>query len=118
MKEVDGDLELLKLDVLGLRNLSIVKETVERIKKRHNIFIDFKKIDFNDNKTYKMLQSGNTVGVFQLESHIMQKLLKDIKPTKIEDISIVNACARPGALNSGLTEMYIRRRNGTDKVNT
>jgi len=116
MKEVDGDLKLLKLDVLGLSNLSIVRECIETIKKQHDIFIDFKKLDFKDKKTYDMLCDGDSFGVFQFESKLMKSLLRKIRPRTLEELSVVNAAARPGALDSKLTEAYIRRRNGEEEI--
>lgn len=112
MKEIDGDLFLLKLDVLGLKNLSIVKETIRRTGED----IKFKELEFNDEKTFKEIQSGETLGVFQLESDIMKRLCRDICPKTLEDISVINAGARPGALESGLTESFINRRKGLEKV--
>ncbi len=112
MSEIDGDLKLLKLDILGLKNLSITKEAIRRIGKD----IDFKKLEFNDDKTFKMLQMGETLGVFQLESDIMKHLCKQVKPISLEDISVINAGARPGALESGLMSSFIDRKNGNEDI--
>lgn len=112
MKEIDGDLKLLKLDILGLKNLSIVKDALARLNNK----IDFKSLDFKDVKTYNMIAKGNTLGVFQLESEIMKKLCRDIQPKCLSDLSAINAGARPGALESSLTESFINRRKGLEKV--
>lgn len=112
MTEIDGDLKLLKLDILGLKNLAIVKDAINRLDKK----FDFKQITFDDKKTFDLISKGDTLGVFQLESDIMKKLCRDIKPTTLADISVINAGARPGALESGLTQSFIDRRNGKEKI--
>lgn len=112
MKEIDGDLKLLKLDILGLKNLSILKDALNRI---GNTF-DFKDLDFKDEETYKTISKGYTLGVFQMESDLMKKLCKDISPTCLADLSAINAGARPGALESKLTESFINRKKGLEKV--
>lgn len=116
MKEVDGDLKKLKLDILGLRNLGILEETDKLIREHGGIPIDFKNLNVNDEKTYKMLSDGYTSMVFQFESQLMQRIIKKVQPKTIEDLSCITALARPGSLDSGLTEQYIRRRNGLEKV--
>lgn len=116
MKEVDGDLKLLKLDVLGLRNLGILEEATRYIKERHGVTLDYKNLDVEDKKTYQMLSNGYTYGVFQFESPLMQKLMRDIQPRCIEDLSCITSTARPGCLESGLTDQYIQRRQGKEEV--
>lgn len=113
MKEIDGDLKLLKLDILGLKNLSIVKDAVSRLEDKN---FDFKALDFKDKETYKTISKGNTLGVFQLESEIMRKLCRDIQPNCLADLSAINAGARPGSLESGLTESFINRRKGIEEI--
>lgn len=116
MKEVDGDLKLLKLDILGLRNLGVLKEATHLIKDRYGIDIDFKSFDFKDGKTYAELSKGNSCGVFQFESQLMQRLLKSVKPRCLEDLSIVTSIGRPASLQSGLTDSYLKRRNGEEPI--
>lgn len=116
MKEMDGDLKLLKLDILGLRNLGILEEADEYIKQRHGVELDYKNLDITDKKTYKLLSDGCTQGVFQFESQLMQRLLKQIKPKSIEDLSCITALARPSCLESGLTESFIKRRLGSEEI--
>lgn len=116
MKEIDGDLKLLKLDILGLRNLGIIEEADKIIKKRNGVVPDFKNLDVNDEKTYKMLSDGYTSTVFQFESLLMQRIIKQVQPTCIEDLSCITALARPGCLDSGLTDSFIKRRKGEEKV--
>lgn len=112
MKEIDGDLKLLKLDILGLKNLSIVKEAIARLDKP----FDFKLLEFTDAKTFDLIARGNTLGVFQLESDVMKHLCREILPTTLADISVINAGARPGALESGLTQSFINRRKGLEAI--
>lgn len=113
MTEIDGDLKLLKLDILGLKNLSIVKDAMNRLGDKK---FDFKSISFDDKKTFDMITQGQTLGVFQLESDIMKHLCREIKPTTLADLSVINAGARPGALESGLTQSFIDRRNGKEEI--
>ena len=113
MTEIDGDLKLLKLDILGLKNLSIVKDAMNRLGDKK---FNFKSISFDDKKTFDMITQGQTLGVFQLESDIMKHLCREIKPVTLADLSVINAGARPGALESGLTQSFIDRRNGKEEI--
>jgi len=81
MKTVEK-LGLLKMDFLGLRNLTIIEETLANIKNRHNIDLDIHALPLNDKNTFKLLQQGNAVGIFQLESDGMRGWLKELKPSK------------------------------------
>ncbi len=114
MSEVDGDLKLLKLDILGLRNLSIVKDTIKLIEKRTGIYIDFKSLDFKDQKAYEMLHNGNSSCIFQLESNGMSSLLKRIKPTEHRHLDAIVALFRPGSLQ--FINQYIENKNNPDKI--
>lgn len=116
MKEIDGDLKLLKLDILGLRNLGILEEADKYIYKRHGINVDYKNLNTKDEKTYKMLSEGHTAGVFQFESPLMQRIIRQVQPVNIEDLSCITAMARPGCLDSGLTDTFIKRRHGEEEV--
>jgi len=89
---------LLKMDILGLKTLSVIKNTVDYIKKRHNIEIDVDQIPLDDTQTLELFQRGETVGIFQFESAGMRKWLKELKPTSIEDLIAMNALYRPGPL--------------------
>ena len=97
MKQVDGDLKLLKFDILGLTTLNIIQETETLIKRRTGKSPDFKHLDVTDSKTFKMLSDGYTSMVFQFESPLIQRILRQVKPVSIEDLSCVTALARPGA---------------------
>ncbi|MFC1663612.1 DNA polymerase III subunit alpha [Patescibacteria group bacterium] len=108
------DLGLLKMDFLGLKNLTIIEDTLSRVYKVQGFNIDIEKIPQNDKKTYKLLQKGETVGVFQLESGGMQRYLKQLKPTEFEDIIAMVALYRPGPMQ--LIQDYIARKHKKQKV--
>ncbi len=103
------DLGLLKMDFLGLKNLTIIEDTLARIYKVQGISLDIEKIPEGDKKTYRLLQKGETVGVFQLESDGMQRYLKQLKPTEFEDIIAMVALYRPGPMQ--LIPEYIACKN-------
>ena len=90
------DLGLLKMDLLGLKNLTIIEDTLARIYKVQNKKIDIEKIPLDDEKTFKLFQKAQTIGVFQLESDGMKRYLKQLKPTDFEDIIAMVALYRPG----------------------
>lgn len=90
------DLGLFKIDILGLKNLTIISEVIDLVWKTQGLRIDLKKIDQHDSKLFTEISNANTVGIFQLESPGMRNTLRKIKPTSIEDISIVSALFRPG----------------------
>ncbi len=92
------DLGLLKMDFLGLKNLTIIEDTLKRIYKVQNLAVDLDNIPLNDKETYETLQKANTIGVFQLESSGMQRYLKQLKPTEFEDIVAMVALYRPGPM--------------------
>lgn len=104
------EIGLLKIDLLGLSNLTILKNTLEIIGKK----IDLKKIPFDDEKTYKLLSSGETIGVFQLESEGMRRYLQKLKPSNFEDIISMIALYRPGPVES-LTD-FIEGKHGRRKI--
>ncbi|MGB9810691.1 MAG: DNA polymerase III subunit alpha [Dictyoglomus turgidum] len=108
------ELGLLKMDFLGLRTLTVIYDTVKKIKENYGIEIDISNISLTDEKVYELLQKGDTIGVFQLESRGMRNLLRDIKPEKFEDLIAVLALYRPGPL--GRLESYIKRKRGEEKV--
>lgn len=89
---------LIKMDILGLKTLSTIKQIEENIKSNLNIVIDWKKIDYNDQKTFELLSSGNTAGIFQVESPIMIRALRNIKINSFNDISAVISLNRPGPM--------------------
>lgn len=109
-------LGFLKMDILGLGNLTVIEETISNIKKNRNIDIDLSKIDFKNKKTFDLLKEGNTIGVFQFESSGMIKLLKRLKPDNIEEIMVALALYRPGPIKSGYLDMYIERKHDKNKI--
>ena len=111
MKELE-ELGLLKMDFLGLRNLTILQRTVDYIREDTNEEIDLNKIPLDSLEVYKLLQKGDTLGVFQLESHGIRKLLMKLKPDRFEDIIAVLALYRPGPLGSGMVDDFIEVKNG------
>jgi DNA polymerase III subunit alpha len=110
------ELGLLKMDFLGLSNLTIIKNALRIIKKVHNKDVDINTIPLDDEKTFQLLQRGDTTGVFQLESSGMKRYLKDLKPTEFDDIIAMCALYRPGPLSAGLVDSFIRRKNGQETV--
>lgn len=114
-----ADLEklgLLKMDFLGLRNLTIISKTLKMIKKRQGTDIDINNISLDDKKTYKMLTKGETSGVFQLESSGMRKLVRDLKPSVFEDLGALVALFRPGPLESGMVTDFVERKHGRQRI--
>ena len=100
---------LLKIDFLGLRNLTIIQESLGFIKENRNEDMDFSKISFEDTKTYSLLASGETTGIFQLESAGMRRYIKELKPTSIFDLQAMVALYRPGPM--AYIPEFIRRKN-------
>ena len=105
---------LLKMDFLGLKTLTLIKDTIKLIKYRHDTIIDIDNIPLDDEKTYELFQRGDTVGIFQYESLGMQKYLRDLKPTVFEDLIAMNALYRPGPLE--YIPSFVRRKNGEEKI--
>ena len=110
------DLGLLKMDFLGLKNLTILEDTLNIIKKTKNVKIELDKIPLDNSKTLKLFQQGKTTGVFQFESSGMKRYLKQLKPTDFEDIIAMVAMYRPGPLNSGMVDEFINRKHGKKKI--
>lgn len=108
-------LGLLKMDFLGLKNLTIIEETLKIIKKLHKIDIDISTLPLNDKETYRLLQRANTTGVFQLESDGMKRYLKELIPTEFEDIVVMVALYRPGPME--FIPEYIARKHKRKKIN-
>ncbi len=115
-KEDCEKIGLLKMDFLGLKNLTIIMQTLELIKERHGIDIDINNIPLDDPDVYKMLINGNTDGVFQLESSGMKKLVRDLKPSVFEDLGALVALFRPGPLESGMITDFVERKHGRQKI--
>lgn len=114
--EVTEVLSLLKMDFLGLRNLTMIYKTVDMVKKYQGIDVDINNIPLDDPETYKMLVRGETVGVFQLESQGMMNLVKRLKPDVFEDLGALVALFRPGPLGSGMVDEFVDRKHGIKEV--
>ncbi len=107
---------LLKMDLLGLRTLTVIGDALKNIKLSQRLDVDIDKIPLDDAKTFAMLGAGETIGVFQLESDGMRKYLRGLKPERIEDIVAMVALYRPGPLEGGMVEDFISRKHGQTKV--
>ncbi len=114
--EVTEVLSLLKMDFLGLRNLTMIYKTVDMVKKYRGIDVDINNIPLDDKETYKMLVRGETIGVFQLESQGMMNLVKRLKPDVFEDLGALVALFRPGPLGSGMVDEFVDRKHGVKQV--
>ena len=112
-----SDLEkigLVKMDVLGLRNLSIIKNVLKILREQENIDLDIKNIPLNDASAFKLLASGNTLGIFQLEGSGVTNVLKNLKVSSLEDIIAATSLFRPGPME--MIPSYIKRKFGYEKV--
>lgn len=110
------ELGLLKMDLLGLRNLTVIGEAVRLIEQSRGISLDINQIPLDDQITFDMLSRGEGVGVFQLESSGMRSILRELKPSAFEDIVALVALYRPGPLGSGMVEDFIQRKHGQTAV--
>src|SRR3989339_330010 len=102
---------LLKMDFLGLRNLTMIAHAVVLVKENHGIELDIDNLPLNDQKTFSLLMSGEAVGIFQLESRGMRGLIKDLQPDNFEEIIALLALYRPGPLESGMVDDYVKRKH-------
>ena len=116
MQDIES-IGLLKMDLLGLRNLTVILDTVDLIEKDSGQRIDLDSIPLDDKETFKVFQSGNTDGVFQFESPGMKDLLRNFKPETFRDLIALNALYRPGPLKSGMTDEFIKSKNHPDQIN-
>jgi DNA polymerase III subunit alpha len=107
---------LVKMDLLGLRTLSLIDDSLENIRISRGLNIDINAIPLDDPATYAMLSEGDAVAVFQLESEGMRKILRNLKPERFEDIIALVALYRPGPLGSGMVDDFIAGKHGTKKV--
>ena len=109
-------LDLLKMDFLGLRNLTMITKTCKMVKKYRGIDVDINNIPLDDKPTYEMLVRGETIGVFQLESQGMMNLVKRLKPDVFEDLGALVALFRPGPLGSGMVDDFVARKHGKQEI--
>ncbi len=115
-KEQVEEQGLVKMDILGLRNLTVIGDALKNIKQSRGLDIDIDNIPLDDQAVYEMLSAGDTDGVFQLESDGMRTYLRALKPERIEDIIAMVALYRPGPLEGGMVNDFIKRKHGETKV--
>jgi DNA polymerase-3 subunit alpha len=107
---------LLKIDFLGLRNLSVIDTCIKLVKVRRNLDIDVNNIPIDDGATYDLLCRGQAIGVFQLESSSVRQLMIQLQPKNIEDIMALISLHRPGPMGSGMDRLYIDRKHGRSEI--
>ncbi|RXJ85650.1 DNA polymerase III subunit alpha [Arcobacter sp. CECT 8985] len=110
------DVDLIKFDFLGLKTLTVIDEANKLVEKRHGKKIDFIHVDENDKGVYDLIQTGNTIGLFQIESDGMQDLCKRLAPSSFEDLIAVLALYRPGPMESGMLDDFIDRKHGRAEI--
>jgi DNA polymerase-3 subunit alpha len=110
------DVDLIKFDFLGLKTLDVIDSAIKLIKNRYDKEVDWHAIDENDPEVYKIIQSGDTIGMFQIESSGMQDLNKRLKPSSFEDLIAVLALYRPGPMESGMLDDFIERKHGRQAI--
>ncbi len=110
------DLGLLKMDFLGLRNLSIIERCLELLEESTGERIDIDDIPLDDQKTFELLQTGNTIGVFQMEGTAMRALIRSLKPDSFDDVIALVALYRPGPMGANMHNLYADRKNGRAPV--
>lgn len=111
-KDTVEEIGLLKMDLLGLRTLTVINNAVNIVKRSRGFEIELSTILLDDEKTYDLLSEGDTIGVFQLESSGLRAILRDLKPRTFEDIIALVALYRPGPLGSGMIDDFVKRRHG------
>jgi len=107
---------LLKMDFLGLTTLTVLQDTVRMIQQNRGVQVDLDTLALEDADTYKLFSRGDTTAIFQFESHGMRDILRRYQPTRIEDLTALNALYRPGPIQGGMIDDFIKRKHGTTKV--
>ena len=107
---------LLKMDFLGLTTLTVLDDTVRMIKHNRDIDVDLSALALDDEATYKLFARGETTAIFQFESHGMRDILRRYQPTRLEDLTALNALYRPGPIQGGMIDDFINRKHGKKKV--
>jgi DNA polymerase III alpha subunit/intein/homing endonuclease len=110
------DVDLIKFDFLGLKTLTVIEEALKLVDKRHGKRINFITEDINDPKVYEYISTGDTLGLFQIESAGMQDLAKKLKPNGFEDIIAMLALYRPGPMESGMLDDFVERKHGRAEI--
>ncbi len=107
---------MLKMDFLGLKTLTVIHDTLVMIRDRHGISIDLERLDLEDPMVYELLREGRTAGIFQFESALGTDMLRQLRADRFDDLVATNALVRPGPLDSGMHQVYIRRKRGEEQV--
>jgi DNA polymerase III subunit alpha len=107
---------LLKMDFLGLTTLTVLDDTVRLIKQNRTVEVDLSILALDDAATYALFSRGDTTGIFQFESHGMRDILRRYQPTRLEDLTALNALYRPGPIQGGMIDDFIARKHGKKKV--
>ncbi len=110
------ELGLLKMDFLGLRNLDVISDTLELIRRTRGIEVDIDNVDLSDPPTYELLRRADTIGVFQLEGGPMRALIRSLAPTEFEDVAALVALYRPGPMAANMHTDYADRKNGRQEI--
>ena len=110
------DVDLIKFDFLGLKTLSVIQEAIELIDKNHEIKVSFDLLNPTDKIVYDLISTGNTAGIFQIESDGMQKLCKRMGPSRFEDLIALLALYRPGPMESGMLDDFVARKKGEKPI--
>ncbi|MGD0583420.1 MAG: DNA polymerase III subunit alpha [Bacteroidales bacterium] len=105
---------LLKMDFLGLKTLSIIRDAIENIERSRGIIIDLEDLPLDDRKTFELFSNGETTGIFQFESTGMKRYLRELKPNRLEDLIAMNALYRPGPME--YIPEFIRRKHGQEEI--
>jgi len=111
-----SNIGLLKIDLLGLTNLTVIADATEHIKATRGITVDIDSIPLDDQKTYELLGRADTHGIFQLEGVFAKRILLDMQPQSIEDLGVANALNRPGPIEGGVVDIYMKRKRGEEPV--
>ncbi|HSH18429.1 MAG TPA: DNA polymerase III subunit alpha [Candidatus Saccharimonadales bacterium] len=115
-KDPVEELGLLKMDFLGLSNLTVMNNALRIIRKVYGVEIDINNLPLDDELTFELLRRGDTTGVFQFESSGMKRYLRELKATEFDDVIAMGALYRPGPLSAGLTDSFIKRKNGLEEI--
>ena len=107
---------LLKMDFLGLTTLTVLQDAVRMVEQNRGVQIDLENLTLDDEATYKLFSRGDTTAIFQFESHGMRDILRRYQPTRIEDLTALNALYRPGPIQGGMIDDFINRKHGKTKV--
>ncbi|WP_320667559.1 DNA polymerase III subunit alpha [Prochlorococcus sp. MIT 1307] len=115
MEDVES-MGLLKMDFLGLKNLTMIEKTIELVEQSIGVRLDPEKLPMKDVDTFKLLSRGDLEGIFQLESSGMRQIVRELRPSSLEDISSILALYRPGPLDAGLIPKFINRKHGREPI--